>query len=88
MSKHKQQFLAGELNLIEVMQEQLDREKTDKIWVFRRCLTIKQKLFDACLKEKEFDVYFCMSLCVQHVRKVLVREVNKAASIYLEQTGD
>ena len=53
--------------------------------VFKRSLALKSKLFDACLKEKEFDVYFCMSMCVQHVRKILVREVNRAANVYFEQ---
>ena len=84
MWRHKNQFFVSELNLIEVMQDQLDRERQEKVMVFKRSLTLKSKLFDACLKEKEFDVYFCMSLCVQHVRKVLVREVNKAANVYFE----
>ena len=88
MRKHKHQFLVSELHLIDIMQDQLDKEKLEKIMVFKRNLTLKSKLFDACLKEKEFDVYFCMSLCVQHVRKVLVREVNKAATIFLDSPGE
>ena len=52
--------------------------------VFKKSLTLKSKLFEACLKEKEFDVYFCMSLCVQHTRKVLLRQVNKVANIFLD----
>ena len=64
MRRHKNQFNSSELHLIEVMQDQLDRERQDKVMVFKRNLTLKSKLFDACLKEKEFDVYFCMSLCI------------------------
>ena len=88
MRKHKHQFLISELHLIDVMQDQLDKEKQEKVMIFKRNLTLKSKLFDACMKEREFDVYFCMSLCIQHVRKVLVREVNKAATIFLESSAD
>ena len=58
------QYSASELHLIEVMQDQLEKEKADKILVFKRNLTLRSKLFEACLRDKEFDVYFCMSLCI------------------------
>ena len=58
------QYSASELHLIEVMQDQLEKEKADKILVFKRNLALRSKLFEACLRDKEFDVYFCMSLCI------------------------
>ena len=93
MLKHKHNYLASELHLLGVMQEPLDREKEagplkpDKVMVFKKHFALRAKLFEACVKEKELDVYFCMSLGVQHVRKALQREVNRAATIYLDVAG-
>ena len=56
--------------------------------VFKKNYAIRAKLFEACVKEKELDVYFCMSIGIQHVRKTLLREVNRAAAIYLEACSE
>ena len=93
MRRHAHNYLGSELALLEIMQEQLDREKElaskpEKVMVFKKSYTLRAKLFEACAKEKELDVHFCMSLAVQHARKTLLREVNRAATIYQEACGE
>lgn len=57
--KNKLNYLFSELHLVTLMQE-----KKERLHVRKRTLSIKSKLLEACLKEKDFDPYFCHVLTV------------------------
>ena len=47
-------------------------------------LSSKYKLMEAAFKEKDFDAYFTLGLCLQGARNVFVTEVGKCGEVYAE----
>jgi|TARA_B110000285_G_C15134565_1_gene625975 hypothetical protein len=57
------------------MGEKLTKKQTCNI-------TFKARLIEACLKEKEYDPYFSISLVLQGARNTFIREVGRHADIF------
>lgn len=45
---------------------------------------MKAKLIEACLKEKEYDPYFSISLVLQGARNTFIREIGRHVDIYCD----
>jgi len=57
----------------------------DKLTLKQKCaLTMKTKLIEASLKEKEYDPYFSISLVLQGARNTFIREVTRHVDIFCD----
>jgi len=55
----------------------------EKLTMKQRCnVTFKGRLTDACLKEKEYDPYFSISLVLQGARNTFIREVGRHVEVF------
>ena len=69
--------MLSEICLLEIM--------NDKLTVKQRCaITLKSRLIDACLKEKEYDPYFSISLVLQGARNTFIREAGRHVDVFCE----
>ena len=57
----------------------------DKLTNKQKCnITFKGRLTDACLKEKEYDPFFSISLVLQGARNTFIREVGRHVEVFAE----
>lgn len=63
--------------MLEIMGEKLSKKQICNI-------TFKSRLLESCLKEKEYDPYFSISLVLQGARNSFIREVGRYADIFAD----
>jgi hypothetical protein len=57
----------------------------DKLTIKQKCnITCKARLIEACLKEKEYDPYFSISLVLQGARNTFIREAGRHVDVFCE----
>jgi len=57
----------------------------EKLSSKQKCaITFKAKLVDACLKEKEYDPYFSISLVLQGARNIFMRELQRHVEVFAD----
>jgi hypothetical protein len=57
----------------------------EKLTNKQRCnMAFKSRLTDACLKEKEYDPYFSISLVLQGARNIFMREVGRHVEVFAD----
>ena len=57
----------------------------DKLTNKQKCnITFKARLIDACLKEKEYDPYFSISLVLQEARNTFIREFGRHVECFAD----
>ena len=73
----QKELIVSEISCQEIMSEKLTSKQ--------RCqITFKGRLTDACLKEKEYDPYFSISLVLQGARNTFIREVGRHVEIFAD----
>ena len=71
----QKELIISEISVAECMGDKLSNKQ--------RCnLTFKGRLTDACLKEKEYDPYFSISLVLQGARNTFIREVGRHVEVF------
>ena len=74
---NQKELIMSEISLLEIMGEKLSCKQKCNI-------TFKNRLTEACLKEKEYDPHFCISLVLQGARNTFIREVGRHVETYAE----
>ena len=74
---NQKEILISEICVIEIMSEKLTTKQ-------KCAITFKSKLTEACIKEKEYDPYFSISLVVQGARSTFIRETGRHMDVYCE----
>ncbi len=74
---NQKELIVSEISCQEIMSEKLSKKQICSI-------TFKSRLIDACLKEKEYDPYFSISLVLQGARNTFIREVGRHAETYAD----
>ena len=59
-------------------------DKGEKMQVFKRSHAIQAKFLEATLREKDFELNFCVAFGVQKARQTFLNEVVRAAKIQVE----
>jgi hypothetical protein len=73
----QKEIVLSEICVLEIM--------GDKLTTKSKCaITLKAKLIEACLKEKEYDPYFSISLVLQGARNTFIRETGRHVDVYCE----
>jgi len=73
----QKEIVLSEVCTLEIMGE--------KLTIKQRCaITLKNKLTEACLKEKEYDPYFSISLVLQGARNTFIRESGRHVDVYCD----
>lgn len=74
---NQKELIFSEISCLELMNDKLSSKQ--------RCnITFKARLIDACLKEKEYDPHFSISLVLQGARNTFIREVGRHVDIYTD----
>lgn len=73
----QKELIISEISCQEIMVEKLTKKQICNI-------TFKSKLIDACLKEKEYDPYFSISLVLQGARNTFMREVARHVEVFAD----
>ena len=73
----QKELIISEIACCEIMQEKLTSKQ-------RCAITFKAKLVDACLKEKEYDPYFSISLVLQGARNIFMRELQRHVDVFAD----
>ena len=74
---HQKELLLSEVSCLEIMGEKLSFKQ--------KCsMTCKARLIESCLKEKEYDPYFSISLVLQGARNSFMREIGRHVDCYAE----
>jgi len=71
------ELLVSEVSCLEIMGEKLTKKQIC-------AMTCKARLIEACLKEKEYDPYFSISLVLGGARNSFMREVGRHVDCYAE----
>jgi hypothetical protein len=71
----QRELIVSEISVAEIMGEKLNSKQ-------KCAITFKNRLTDACLKEKEYDPYFSISLVLQGARNTFIREVGRHVEIF------
>jgi hypothetical protein len=71
------ELIVSEISCLEIMNEKLTSKQ-------RCAISFKAKLTDACLKEKDYDPYFSISLVLQGARNTFLREVGRHSDVYAD----
>ena len=73
----QKELIISEISCQEIMVEKLTKKQICNI-------TFKSKQIDACLKEKEYDPYFSISLVLQGARNTFMREVARHVEVFAD----
>ena len=74
---NQKELIVSEICVLEIM--------GDKLTCKQKCaITWKTKLTEACLKEKEYDPYFSISLVLQGARNTFIREIGRHVDVFCE----
>lgn len=74
---NQKEIVLSEICVLEIM--------GDKLTTKQKCaITLKAKLIESCLKEKEYDPYFSISLVLQGARNTFIREIGRHVDVYCE----
>ena len=74
---NQKELLVSEVSCFEIMGEKLTKKQIC-------AMTCKARLIEACLKEKEYDPYFSISLVLQGARNSFMREVGRHVECYAD----
>lgn len=74
---NQKELIVSEISVLEIMGEKLTKKQICNI-------TFKSRLLESCLKEKEYDPYFSISLVLQGARNSFIREVGRYADIFAD----
>ena len=74
MKKYPSQYLTSELNVIDIY-----TDKGEKQYIFKRSISIQAKLIESVLREKDFELHFCLALGIQKARQTFFNEALRAA---------
>jgi len=74
---NQKELVISEICVVEIMGEKLSLKQ-------KCALTLKAKLIEASLKEKEYDPYFSISLVLQGARNIFIREVGRHVDIFCD----
>lgn len=74
---NQKELILSEIAVSEIMGDKLTNKQKCNI-------TFKGRLTDACLKEKEYDPFFSISLVLQGARNTFIREVGRHVEVFAE----
>ena len=73
----QKELIVSEISVAEIMGEKLSNKQ--------RCnVSFKCRLTEACLKEKDYDPYFSISLVLQGARNTFIREVGRHVEVFAD----